>query len=46
MRKGGCDFGDFFVKVLEELIRPPINLFRDIAIPLYSTEEYRIISLQ
>jgi hypothetical protein len=44
--KGGCDFGDFFAKAPEELIKPPNNLFRDIAIPLYSTEEYRIISLR
>jgi hypothetical protein len=46
MAKGGCDFGDFFAKTPEELIRPPNNLFRDIAIPLYSIEEYRIISLR
>jgi hypothetical protein len=44
--KGGCDFGDFFAKAPEELIKPPNNLFRDIAVPLYSTEEYRIISLR
>jgi hypothetical protein len=44
--KGGCDFGDFFVKAPEELIKPPINLFRYIAIPLYSTEEYHTISLR
>jgi hypothetical protein len=44
--KGGCDFGDFFAKAPEELIKPPNNLFRDIAIPLYSTEEYRTISLR
>jgi hypothetical protein len=45
-KKGGCDFGDFFGKAPEELIRPPNNLFREIAIPLYSTKEYRIISLR
>jgi hypothetical protein len=44
--KGGCDFGDFFGKTPEELIKPPNSLFRDIAIPLYSTKEYRIISLR
>jgi hypothetical protein len=44
--KGGCDFGDFFGQAPEELIRPPNNLFRDIAIPLYSTQEYHIISLR
>jgi hypothetical protein len=46
LAKGGCAFGDFFVKAPEELIRPPNNLFREIAIPLYSTREYRIISLR
>jgi hypothetical protein len=44
--KGGCDFGDFFKQTPQELIKPPINLFRYIAIPLYSTEEYRTISLR
>jgi hypothetical protein len=44
--KGGCDFGNFFGKAPEELIKPPNSLFQDIAIPLYSTEEYRIISLR
>jgi hypothetical protein len=44
--KGGCDFGDFFGKAPEELIKPPNSLFQDIAIPLYSIEEYRIISLR
>jgi hypothetical protein len=44
--KGGCDFGDFFVNTPQELFKPPNNLFKDIAIPLYSTEEYRTISLR
>jgi hypothetical protein len=44
--KGGCEFGDFFATAPEELIKPPYHLFRDIAIPLYSTEEYRIVSLR
>jgi hypothetical protein len=44
--KGGCDFGDFFAHAPAELIKPPNNLFRDIAIPLYSTKEYRILSLR
>jgi hypothetical protein len=44
--KGGCDFGEFFKQTPQELINPPNNLYRDIAIPLYSIEECRIISLR
>ena len=44
--KGGCDFDYFFENFPEELIKPPNNLFRDIAIPLYKTKEYRIVSLR
>eukprot|EP00592_Proboscia_alata_P023596 CAMPEP_0194424146 /NCGR_PEP_ID=MMETSP0176-20130528/23412_1 /TAXON_ID=216777 /ORGANISM="Proboscia alata, Strain PI-D3" /LENGTH=2584 /DNA_ID=CAMNT_0039233745 /DNA_START=230 /DNA_END=7984 /DNA_ORIENTATION=+ len=44
--KGGCDFGCFFTSAPEELIKPPNNLFRDIATPLYKSKEYRIVSLR
>jgi hypothetical protein len=46
MLKGGCDFDDFFVKAPQELIERPNNLFKDIAIPLYSTPEYRVVGLR
>jgi hypothetical protein len=43
--KGGCDFGEFFKEAPRSLINAPYYIFKDIAIPLYKTEEYRIISL-
>ena len=44
--KGGCDFDHFFVSAPEQLSRPPIELFKDDAIPLYSAKEYRAVSLK
>jgi len=44
--KGGCEFDEFFKHCPEELIKPPNNLFGDVAVPLYTTEEYRIVSLR
>jgi hypothetical protein len=44
--RGGCEFADFFVKTPEELIKPPNYLFRDIAIPLYASRAYRLVSLR
>ena len=44
--KGGCEFDDFFNEAPEELINPPYQLFKDIAIPLYFPEEYRDVSLR
>ena len=43
--KGGCDFGEFFKEAPRSLINAPYYIFKDIAIPLYKTKEYRIISL-
>ena len=44
--KGGCNFDVFFDKAPEELINPPYSLFKDIAIPLHSNEEYRDVGLR
>ena len=42
--KGGCDFGDFFGQAPQELLNPPYTIFKDIAIPLYEIDEYRIVT--
>ena len=44
--KGGCKFEEFFKVTPQKLINEPYNLYRDIAVPLYSMEEYRNVSLQ
>ena len=42
---GGSDFGLFFKQTPYELIDSPYELYNEIAIPLYSTAEFRAISL-
>ena len=44
--KGACSFNTFFAYVPQELIRPPIDLFNDIATPMYSNEHYRKVSMR
>ena len=44
--KGACPFDLFFKQVPQNLIDPPYRIFNDIAIPLYSIKEYRIVSLR
>ena len=43
--KGGCPFSYFFKNTPEELIDYPFTIYKDIAIPLYSRDEYRKMSL-
>jgi hypothetical protein len=44
--KGGCPFSLIIEKTSTELLDPPFKLFREIAIPLYTRDEYRTISLR
>jgi len=44
--KGACPFGHFFSVTPQELIDPPYEIFRDIAIPLHARPQYRNVSLQ
>eukprot|EP00593_Proboscia_inermis_P015009 CAMPEP_0171309878 /NCGR_PEP_ID=MMETSP0816-20121228/20066_1 /TAXON_ID=420281 /ORGANISM="Proboscia inermis, Strain CCAP1064/1" /LENGTH=438 /DNA_ID=CAMNT_0011793699 /DNA_START=1162 /DNA_END=2478 /DNA_ORIENTATION=+ len=44
--KGACPFGHFFSVTPQELIDPPYEIFRDIAIPLHVRPQYRNVSLQ
>ena len=44
--KGSCPFGLIIENTPDELLYPPFNIFRDIAIPLYKRDEYRKISLR
>lgn len=44
--RGSCPFSLIMENTPEELIYPPFNIFRDIAIPLYTRDEYRRISLR
>jgi len=44
--KGGCKFDYFFSATPEKLIDGPDNLYQGMAIPLYTTVEYRDVSLK
>ena len=44
--KGGCPFSLIIEKTSTEMLDPPIKIFREIAIPLYTRDEYRTISLR
>jgi len=44
--KGGCPFSLVIEKTSTELLDPPFKIFREIAIPLYTRDEYRTISLR
>jgi len=44
--KGGCPFSLIIEKTSTEMLDPPFKLFREIAIPLYTRDEYRTISLR
>ena len=44
--KGGCPFETFFDQTPQDLIDPPYELFKELAIPLYTTTEYRTVSLR
>ncbi len=44
--KGGCDFDVFLSQAPKEIIKPPISLFNQIAIPLYTRKDYRKVSLK
>jgi hypothetical protein len=46
IHKGGCPFSLIIEKTSTELLDPPFKLFREIAIPLYTRDEYRRISLR
>ena len=43
---GGCPFSLFFKQAPQVLIEPPHVLFQEMAIPLYSTLEYRRVSMR
>jgi hypothetical protein len=45
VENGGCNFNQFFRQVPQELIDPPYQLLKEIAIPVYSTPEYRSVSM-
>lgn len=42
---GSCRFSTLFENFSEVLYNPPNSLFNDLAIPLYSEEKYRFVSL-
>ena len=42
---GGCLFSYYFGRVPQDLIDPPCLIFKDIAISLYPSEEYRAVSI-
>jgi hypothetical protein len=42
---GGCPFGTFFDNTPQDLIDSPYELFKDMAIALYETTEYRDFGL-
>ena len=44
--KGGCEFAEFFKVTPKRLIEEPYSLYKDIAIPLYSMEAYRDVSIK
>ncbi len=44
--KGGCSFDKFLAIAPAELQRAPISLFNEISIPLFTKEEYRIVSIR
>ena len=44
--RGGCPFSQFFDQTPQYLIDPPFELYRDLAIPMYTTPEYRAVSLR
>ena len=43
---GGCEFNLFFEQAPQWLYNPPYNLFNELAVPLYSSQAYRIVSLK
>ena len=43
---GGCPFSLFFKQAPQSLIDPPHELFQEMAISLYSTTEYRRVSMR
>lgn len=42
---GACPFSMFFEQAPSKLYNPPYNLFNELAVPLYSSPEYRKVSL-
>ena len=44
--KGGCPFSLFLKQTPQDLIDPPYEIFKQIAIPLYSRPEYRQVSMR
>ena len=46
-QEGGCHFGEFYKQAPFELLNEdPYNLFKDIAIPLYTATQYRQVSFR
>ena len=43
---GGCEFNLFFEQAPQWLYNPPYNLFNELAVPLYSSQAYRVVSLK
>jgi hypothetical protein len=41
-----CDFSHFFEQTPQILVDPPYELYGEMAIPLYTRNEYRIVSLR
>ncbi len=44
--EGGCAFDIFFDLTPQDLIDPPLELYKDVALPLCPTKEYRAVSLK
>merc|ERR1719512_195556 len=43
--KGACKFNNLIRATPQYLVNEPLNLYKDLAIPLYSVNEYRVTSL-
>ena len=44
--KGGCDFDTILNQTPDELTNPPHNLYNAMAVPLYTFDSYRQVSLR
>ena len=44
--KGACEFEKFFAQAPDRVYKPPLSLFKEIAIPIFSNHAYRAVSLK
>jgi hypothetical protein len=44
--RGWCKFSQFFEQTPQILVDPPYQLYNEMAIPLHTRSEYRIVSLR